>query len=136
MSGRRAGPAREQGCLVNEAELVAKWVGAIKTSFAPGLSFNLPEDGAVRLLAHAGLVGLKIGDGEVQVVRIGRRVPGVAVGARIEARQDGSATIKVMTTGGDAHPWLIENCGVVGCGLMDAGDRNDDAEQTGRLHKM
>lgn len=134
LSRRKAGSTGEQSAFVNEAKLVAKWVNAIKTAFPPGLSCNRPQDGTVRLLADAGLVCLKIDDGEVQVVRIGCGVPGVAVGPRIEARQDGSAAIKVMASGRDAHPWLFENGRVVRGGGVDAGDRNDYAKQTGRRH--
>src|ERR1700719_4593222 len=98
---------REKRALVNKAELVAKWVGTIKTAFTPRLCFNRSENGAVRLFAHAGVVGLKIVYCEVQVVRIGRGVPGVTVGARIKARKDGSTTIKVMPPGRDPHCRLL-----------------------------
>src|ERR1700736_4746531 len=130
----RALSPREKRALVNEAELVAKWVGTIKTAFTPRLCFNRSENGAVRLFAHAGVVGLKIVYCEVQVVRIGRGVPGVTVGARIKAREDGSTTIKVMPPGGDPHSRLVYDSRIIrGC-LLDAGDGNDYAEQFGRRH--
>lgn len=86
------------------------------------------------MLAHAGEAGLKIVYCEVQVVRIGRGVPGVAVGARIEASEDGSATIEVMPPGRDPHSWLLQDSRIIrGC-IIDTGDGDDHAEQSGRCH--
>lgn len=98
---------REQGPLVNEAEFIAKWVGTIKTAFPPWLCFNRPENGAVRLFAHAALAGLEIVHCEIHMVRIRLGVPGVAVRAWIETREDGSSTIEVMPSGRDPLSWLL-----------------------------
>jgi hypothetical protein len=125
---------REQGPLVNEAEFIAKRVNAVKTSFPPWLCFNRPENGAVRLFAHADLIGLKIVNCEVDMVRIGLCVPGVAVRAWIKTREDGSATIEVMPSGRDPHSRLLQDSRVEHCCLIDAGYWNDHAEQSGRRH--
>jgi hypothetical protein len=99
-------PACEQSALVNEAELVTKWVGAIETAFSPWLCLNWPKNGAILLLAYPDLARLKIVYREVNMVWIGRRVPGVAVGTGIETREDGSTAIEIVPPGRDPHSRL------------------------------
>ena len=99
-------PACEQSALVNEAEFIAEWVGAIKTAFSPWLCLNWPKNGTILLLAYACLVRLKIIYSEVHMVWIGRRVPGVAVRTGIETREDGSAAIEIVPPRRDPHSRL------------------------------
>ena len=119
---------REQGSRVNETELISKWVGAVKTSFPPRLCFNRPENGAVRLFAHPGLAGLEIIHREVHMVRIGLCVPGVAIGAWIKTRKDGSPTIEVMPSRRDPHSRFLQDSRIEHCCLIDTGYWNDHAE--------
>jgi hypothetical protein len=125
---------REQGSRVDEAELIAKWVGAVKTSFPPRLCFNLPENGAVRLFSNPGIAGLEIVHREVHMVRIRLSVPSVAIGTWIKTREDGSATIEVMPSRRDPHSGFFQDSRIEHCCLIDAGYWNDHAEQAGRRH--
>jgi hypothetical protein len=86
------------------------------------------------LFADADVVALKIVYSEVQMIRIGLGVPGIAVGAWIKARQNGSATIEVMPPGRDSHSWLLQYSRIIHCCIINAGDGNDYAEQAGRRH--
>jgi len=71
---------------------------------------------------------LKVINGKVNMIRIWLRIPGVAVGTRIEAGENTFAATEVMPPRGDAAARLIEYRSVVGSRLINAGNRHNHAE--------
>jgi hypothetical protein len=126
--------ARKHCMFADKTEFVAKWVRAVKTALTPGLCFNRPEDGTVRSFAHALIVLIEIVHREVDMVWIRSRVPRIAVGPRIEACQDGTATAEVMAPGRDSNSWLPQHRSVKDCGVLDTRDGEDHAEQADGCH--
>ena len=71
---------------------------------------------------------------KVDMVRIRLRIPGVAVGTRIEAGENALTATEVMPPWGDAAARFVEHRRVVrGC-LIDAGNGHNHAEYSSRGH--
>lgn len=120
----------ETGGSIDEAELVAKWIAAIEAPLSPGLCLNGPRDGTIHLKTSPAEVFLKVVDGEVDMVRIWFRVPGITIGMRIEAGENALATAEVMSARGDSPAWVVKHCSVVARRLINIGNRHNHAEES------
>jgi hypothetical protein len=65
---------------------------------------------------------------KIDVIRIGFRVPRVAVRPRIEAGENNAASREVMPSRGDPNSWLLQDRRVKDHGIIDICHRKDHAE--------
>jgi hypothetical protein len=120
--------ARESSTFINEAELVAEWVGAIEAAFSPRLCFNRAQHAGPRLTAHSPKVLFKVVNSEVDMVWILLGVPRVAVCPRIKASENALTAAEVMPPGGDPVARLAEHGRVESGRFINTGNGNDYAK--------
>ena len=126
---RSSQAGREQRAVGDEAEWVAEGVGAVEAALTPRLRFDGPQN--VRAgLARALERGLEVIHREVHVIRIGLGVPRVAIGARVEAGEDGAAAAEVVAAVGYRRARGLEQRGVELFCADDIAHRQDDAEES------
>jgi hypothetical protein len=132
-----SGGAGESRFLVDETDRVAKRIPRVKRALTPRPRL----DRLFQILAAGGLGpsehGFQIVHGKIimNAFAIRSRVERIAVGARIEAGQDGAATMKVVPSGGDAKARLIEQLPVERGRSVDVRHRKDHAIETGAHSK-
>jgi len=118
----------ENSTFINEAELVAEWVGAIEAAFSPRPCFNRAQHAGPRLTAQSPKVLFKVVNSEVDMVWILLRVPRVAVCPRIKASENALTAAEVMPPGGDPVARLAEHGRIEGGRLINTGNGNDYAK--------
>jgi hypothetical protein len=113
----------------DEAELVSKRVFAVEASLAPGLSFDGAHNDRSRV-ARASEGTFQIGHGEIHVVRIWGRVPGIAIRTRIKAREYDVAAPEVVTSGRNSRPARSKQRPIELRSPPDVADRKDHSKQS------
>jgi len=119
-------PGREQGPLVDDTQLVSRWIAAMEAAFAPGLRLNRPTNNRPGRRLHSRQRRLQICHGKIQVIGIRSGVPLVTIGARIETGENHFATGKIMAAWRNTPVRIIEDMSV-------EGGRRDDICH-GRYH--
>ena len=79
--------------------------------------------------------GFEIRDREVQVLEVGPRVGGIAIGLRVVEREDHAAAVEVVPSRRDAETGLFEQRRVEVLGAFEVVHGEDDAVQTCGRHE-
>jgi hypothetical protein len=114
--------------LFNEAKFVAKGVLTVKAAFTPRLRLDWPKDWAVWLSTYSPEVLLEILHCKIQMIRIWRRIPCIAVSSRIKASKDDAAATEVMPSRRDPASRLVEQGRVKDGSFLNTGDGDNHAK--------